>query len=610
MKGNKMSAILAILIMLSGALAIIPFAHAQKGTVTLVNPDIPVPFQVGSTQVGTPYPPADTLHFVVGTNGSAGTTFWVDVDAYNFTDIALIQIGFTFNPTLLSVIAVAPGSVISTLPSADWIAVTGSATPDNTGTLIAYAWSTTDSYSWNGTGPLGFADLANFEFQVNPSVTPTYLDSIAGTPQSVMYLTYAKGTYQTILEDVFGNVLTPPLSSATVTYTTPPPGPPEPPTVTSTNPAAVTVGTSQTFTAVVGDGYNGTESVSPTEIVFALASGPFSGNVVQQGLSTTWTNQTLASGTYSIKITVWAWLRDNATYVYNMSATETQTANVYAKAVGCGINFYTQSWRYIDPNEWTTTYTGGLFSPVPGLADTFRPGDLVQLFANVTYNGAPVQGATVTFQVWDNKNNTVLVATALSNCFGLAEWDFRIPWPSTEGTQVNNSTQGSWAPTENTTLFGMWKAEATWQCGYQGTEEPPFEQTQSIMLGWDVSWGLSVTIISVTPNPTMRGPASCGYGNDTVVKVDIQNEYLEGVKGYVTATLYDNLLVPIYPAAVLNETIPVGSTVVNLPSIEIPSYAFVGIGYAVVSILSTLPTDMGTAFAPDAWTTFSIEAYA
>jgi len=220
MKVSKMSAIFVTLLMLSGALAIVPFVHAQTGTVTLISPNIPIPFQVTSTQSVFPFPPTINVHFLVGTNGTAGTTFWVDVDAYNFTAIALIQVGLTFNSTLLHVLNVAAGSIITTLPSSDWISVSGS-TDNVGGKVIAYAWSTTDSYSWNGTGTNKFADLMNVEFEINPSVTNTYLDSIAGTPQNLMGLTYAKGNTRVIIQDVYGNTLSPPMNNATVTYTTP-----------------------------------------------------------------------------------------------------------------------------------------------------------------------------------------------------------------------------------------------------------------------------------------------------------------------------------------------------------------------------------------------------
>jgi hypothetical protein len=217
----------------------------------------------------------------------------------------------------------------------------------------------------------------------------------------------------------------------------------------------------------------------------------------------------------------------------------------------------------------------------------------------------------VTFEVFDNKNNVVLIATAITGCTGVAEWDFRIPWPSSDATVTENFTQGSTTPVETNASaeFGQWTAYATWQLGSQYTEQPPFEKTQTACITFYIGWGLSISIESITPNPAMRGPNSCGYGSDVVVKVNVVNDYLEAVQGLVTVTIYDNLLVPIYPPAEISAAWPVGISYQNTTSIEIPSYAFVGTGYVVANLLSTVPSLAGTAFCPTLIATIVISPY-
>jgi len=605
MKGNKMSAILAIVLMLCGTLAVFPLAHAASSTCSSISANVPEsPFQSVAAQTVFPYPPITNVHFEYTVNGTAGTKFWCDIDAYTFNEIATYQIGFYFNPTLLQVLAVTNGSVLNQLQG-NFINIAPSIN-NGLGVVAAGAWSATSGWLMNGTGVNMVADLMNVEFEVNPSVLNSYLISIAGVPQNMTWFSSTILKIQSFVVGTSGKIAGVALDDGTVTYTLPPPKAPVASSVVEPS-STVTTGTPVTFDATGSTaGWSGIASVPITEYEWNFNNGTI---IYTNAATPTITETYNTPGSYSVTVTVYAWTPNNS---YNMSNTEAtpQTVLVVAKPTGCFIDLYTQNWRYIDPFYITTTYTG--YSG-PGLngteADSFRPGDLVELFANATYNGAPVSNALVTFEVFDNTNRIVLTATAITNCYGLAEWEFRIPWPSTSYTRVNNFTLGSMAPQENTTYFGEWTAYATWQLGSQFTELPPFEKTQAGMITFDVSWGLDVTIVSITPNPAMRGPNSCGYGSDVVVKVNVYNEYLEPVQGLLTCTLYDNLLVPIYPTATILETFPVGNSQYSFASIEIPSFAFVGNGYAVVNLLSTWPSLSGTAYSPTAWATLVINAY-
>jgi PKD repeat protein len=505
------------------------------------------------------------------------------------------SIGFFFDHNILQVTSVTNGSAMDPYTSGvDFTYIPGHIF-NNNGSVAVYTWALFSTATPPVITSSGWMDLLHVGFKINATVAA--VTPIFGIPQQLMgFITTSGSPYETLFIDAESNDITPynAIANATITYTQKVQAAYGPTAAFTITPNPVFLGTQQTFDGTASTaGWTGTA----TDPIVSYTWNFGDGNITT--ISTPIIYHTYAAtGSYTVTLTV--------TTAGSKTNSTTETATVYAKATGCNINLYTQNWRYIDPFYIMTNFTGTvLMGPV---ADSFRPGDLVQLFANVTYNGAPVSNALVTFQVFDNKNNTILVATAISNCYGLVEWEFRIPWPTDEGIQVNNFTQGSWAPVENETFFGMWHAVATWQLGSQYTEQPPFEKTQSATIYWDVSWGLTITGISVAPNPAKRGPASCGYGDTVVVKVNVFNEYLEPIPALVTATLYDNLLVPLGYSA-LFYTFPVGQTTgLALPGIPIPSYAFVGTGYAVANILSTWPLLMGTAFSSTAWTTFAIEA--
>jgi len=610
MKGNKMSAILAILVMLmgtlTGAMFVLPHAFAQADAAAMVPNVLPS----GATNVNVGNGPFtayayNTLENITGL--AAGTHFPVYIDVINVTGLFSYQVGFKFDTTIFQIInATGPGQYtgsgspelashyfLSHASDVDGNASDATVNSNSTGLVPAQGfYLTSAAQAVNGSGL-----LLKVWMMINPSYSAPYTDTApGGIVPGLMNFSVTETDIQTIMVYKDGSTIITPLASHVINGTVVKKevvlashGPTASFTITP-NPAYV--GTEQAFDASASTGaFNGTTST--TEPITAYYWNFGDGN-----LTTTTTpleaHKYAAVGSYTVTLIVHS---ANISPAYQNSTAATEIAMVIAKPTGCNIDFYTQNWRYIDPFYIDTAYTGGALSPVPGLADTFRPGDLVELFANVTYNGAPVQGGLVTFQVWDPYNNTVLVATAISSCYGLAQWEFRVPWPSTEGVQVNNFSLGSFAPQENTTLFGMWKAEATWQLGSQLSELPPFEKTQNATLKWDVSWGLQISIVSITPNPAVRGPASCGYGSDVVVKVNVYNEYLESVPGLITVTLYDNLLVPIYPPGSMFVTdFPVGNSQWSMPSIEIPSYAFVGTAYAVANLLSTWPVLAGTAY--------------
>lgn len=81
---------------------------------------------------------------------------------------------------------------------------------------------------------------------------------------------------------------------------------------------------------------------------------------------------------------------------------------------------------------WPYPYGGqGLGQP----SDMYWPQKAVSLFANVTYNGWPEQQKDVAFQIMDPTGTTWAIVYARTDVNGIAEVDFRLPWPCDDPEQ-------------------------------------------------------------------------------------------------------------------------------------------------------------------------------
>jgi hypothetical protein len=141
--------------------------------------------------------------------------------------------------------------------------------------------------------------------------------------------------------------------------------------------------------------------------------------------------------------------------------------------------------------------------------------------------------------------------------------------------------------------FGTWTAYAAWQCGVAENGTEPSEHTVWSYMNFEVGWGLWITSISASPATISR---SSNTGE--TVKINVENNYMESVTALVTATLYDNLYVPIdTPADIIQPFVP-GANSVTFEAIHITPYAFVGTAYATANCFTTWPLNGGTPFCP------------
>jgi hypothetical protein len=509
-----------------------------------------------------------------------GSTFTAYIDVGNVTSLFSFEIGFTFDPTALQVLSVTDGGFLTSAGATHWQFLAGSI-DNHAGVVSGFAEtlfsddaSLAPSIKGSATG-----HLLQVNFEVNPSLWPPYTNGYPGGPTLMIGL--SNTTIQ--MYDNMSNIITP-LSSyifnGTFTMYLMPSTIIPPTAIFGVYPSTtVYKGTMLTFDATPSrPGFDGYESVPIEWYIWNFGDGSPILTTLSPIVTHVFPDQ---------PFTVTLIVQDTE---FVDSAPASRVVTIEPLPYGCFIDLTTQNWRYIDPIT---------LSPVPnGLgwgagADLFRPGDFVQLFANVTYNGDEVANQLVTFQVEDNFGNTVFVGTAISNSFGIAEYDFRIPWPATYVTAE----------------FGTWTARASWQVG--SNFGYPYEVTQNDTTAWEVGWGLWITSISLsggTPALPYMQFSKLPPINYVTVKINVEDDYLypKGVPALAVATIYDDLLVPLSGPAYIYQTFYYGVTTVTFPAILIPEYAYVGTGIAKTSLLTTWPWYNGTAFCPEVTQKFTI----
>jgi len=572
-----MSAILAILLMLSSAIAFVPFAHAQApASLVTCNHDTKTPGGTGTSPDVT----------IDATTWSQATPFNVSIDVFNVTGLLTVQVGFYFNQSVLQVVNTFRGNVFNAVGASHKSYIPAS-WDNGLGTCDAELDSALGA-AYAQDFPNAWATLMVVEFQINPAIAPypplhsinmadmIKFSVVNGDPRQII-LVYKDGT-----SDItpYGHI-----EDGHFSLTVPAPQPHGPIASKVYSPHLIYVGDTVTFDASASQGgFDGTN-------YFPLVSWAWDFGDGNTGSGVIVTHAFGSAATFTVTLTV--------TDTAQETATEIEHIQVYVHSA-CEIDLYTQGWRYIDPFYIDVSqYTGAGPNQT---ATLFRPGDYVQLFAKISYGGAPVAGFLVSFQV-NNTEGTLLVGTAISNAQGIAEYDFRVPWPDTPYIDYQNGT-------EFLPEFGQWKACATWQCGSIVGENGtmPWEKTQIDTMPFEVSWGAWVTgvytcdVSGTAKGSFVRGPSTAAY-----VKITVQNDYPVVLTALATADLYDNLLVPIDGPAYAMYAFPASAaTPIIVGPITVENWAFVGLAHVKANLFSTWPWLLGTSFCPEVVNTFSI----
>jgi len=298
--------------------------------------------------------------------------------------------------------------------------------------------------------------------------------------------------------------------------------------------------------------------------------------------STTVVHPNPVAGSFNVCLTVVNTIPRN-----NTAAPQYWTVLVKAGAI---IDLYTS------PNRWCGVDTdpelpGEGVGKGPDMpCDALSPDVNVTLFAEVTWNGAPVNHALVAFEVkwvwnvtwceyvpdnatWTLVNEVVLMRTAETNKDGIAKIYMRIPTPC-DGM-----------------MFGKWKAWAKTK-----VQEVPIEDTMEFDVGYVVTL---CTLTILDPYPTFIREVDC-------LSAEIAFKSISWIprSGYIAVTIYDICDVPIGTAWVPFETEPAeycspSSDLILVECIPIPQWAYVGFGKVYASAFTDFPQSCGVAYSPE-----------
>ena len=240
----------------------------------------------------------------------------------------------------------------------------------------------------------------------------------------------------------------------------------------------------------------------------------------------------------------------------------------FPPCIGPAIDVYTQK---PDP------YSGkGPNTP----SDAFGPQEEVILYAYVSYNCEPVQNKLVVFEVKNPNDEPVIFRTATSNAEGVATSSFRIPWEAEEA----ESLFGEW------TIFGS--VEITEQKG---------NDTCTFKFGWLIE----ITHVK-TADTYGNLKTSFTKGEHIHFNITVKNIAFTSKIATLTIVVYDECDVPIGHVVLHDWSISPGTTEIFIIDLQIPKWAYVGIGTVYVNAYTDLPRLCGTPYCPEVSTTFMI----
>jgi PKD repeat protein len=236
------------------------------------------------------------------------------------------------------------------------------------------------------------------------------------------------------------------------------------------------------------------------------------------------------------------------------------------------------------------TGTGPYPAPYGGqgpdkVADMFEPQKTVCVYANVTYNGDPVQSKLVTFIVISPHNLHDFSRTAITNGTGYAYIEFGLPWPCVD--PVNE-------------IFGIWNITVKVDIRSQVVEDT---------VAFKVWWLIDVTEVVPKATEFVKGDLAC-------FNITFRTYRMQPIDTVLEISVYDDLNVSFGSVRVELGGIGWGNyTWCQFKEynctfcIEVPKWAFVGTGTAYVNFFHydpTNPYNMGSPYCPEQQATFKI----
>lgn len=203
--------------------------------------------------------------------------------------------------------------------------------------------------------------------------------------------------------------------------------------------------------------------------------------------------------------------------------------------------------------------------------DLVTPQSWVQLYANVTYNGWPVQSKTVSFEVQYPNGDVFAKLTDITDVNGVATVGFRMPWPC-----------------ENPeSLFGVWKVIAT-----VSIADVVVNDTM------EFHYDYMVRLWKVTTDKY-----EYEHGETVTITIEYGTHAMRSYPLLITVVIKDDLGVPI-GIATAEGTVGgaqfckyKNSTITR--TIVIPKWAYAGVATVHVNAFDKEPADGGFAWCPE-----------
>ena len=234
-----------------------------------------------------------------------------------------------------------------------------------------------------------------------------------------------------------------------------------------------------------------------------------------------------------------------------------------------------------NPTPTPTPTTTATPTPTPNSGSTihvstnqngYLPGDLVQVTANVKYNGAAVASKDVVFTIRMQNNTDIATISNRTDSNGIATISFRIPKPEPDATII----------------FGNWSVLASVEVA-----QVRLTDTASFSVGY------SITILKITaPSSVQR----LGY---IPINVTLQNSGNLPQGLTLTVSIVDSAQVPLGTIAMTINTQTQG-TISLTSNLLIPAWAFTGQATIYANVLTTTPDQGGTPISPQATAQFQI----
>jgi hypothetical protein len=216
-------------------------------------------------------------------------------------------------------------------------------------------------------------------------------------------------------------------------------------------------------------------------------------------------------------------------------------------------------------------------------SDAFRLGELVILYALVTYGEVPVENSMVTFYV-EPPQDPSFCLTAETNTSGIATVSFTIPQKCDNESEVF----GNWVALANVLINGI---------------------TLQDVLTFKVDWIVKlVSVRTIDQNLTYR--SVFGIGGDIGLEITMQNIAMTAKNVTLAIVIQDELSVPVNSSIISDlEAQPNGKLITLYCKLYLPKWSRVGTATVIVSALTALPSEGGVLYCPAASTTFLIVLY-